>query len=590
MGFIGIKKWNELNDGNGSGLDADTIDTHDTAYFAKKLGDSANGFSVKSPAISAEAVPLAYLNTRLSSVDAAKLGGELPAHYENVQADWNEATTTSDTYINNKPALAPSNAEQNVQADWNEASNLSDAYILNKPALAPSNAEQNVQADWNEATTTSDAYILNKPALGNLDQWTGITDSGGTDGKYYRLIKIFGTQNAQFRVNVVGNPGYNGTFTNGEATIYLELRNGGDTTGINNCANNMKVFNPASGIDFGLVKIGDYEYDLYIKAGSWHGVVCDVSYSSNGTVVEYTDDYNSTTRPSGYTKIKDVSTSVYSNTITNTAVAGNGALDQFNIATISTSTNFGNLTQSRSLPAAVSNGSRGVFGGGEVGSSTIVNTIDYITISTPGSAIDFGNLTHVRYMLAAVSNDSRGVFGGGHDSGNNTGIIDYITISTTGNATNFGNLTNWRSGLAATSDNSRGVFGNGSTYNILDYITISTTGNATNFGQLTNSRYMLSATSDNSRGVFGGGGYSVTIDYITISTTSNATNFGNLTVARQDLAATSNLSRGVFMGGRDDSGNIVDTIDYITISTTGNATNFGNLTSTNWMLAAVAGN
>ena len=40
--------------------------------------------------------------------------------------------------------------------DWDTA------YTHSQAAHAPSNAEQNVQADWNETTTTSDAFILNK--------------------------------------------------------------------------------------------------------------------------------------------------------------------------------------------------------------------------------------------------------------------------------------------------------------------------------------------------------------------------------------------------------------------------------------------
>ena len=87
-----------------------------------------------------------------------------PANAEqNVQADWNESDDTSDSYIDNKPTLAPSDAEANVKADWGETDSTSDAYIENKPTLAPSNAEQNVQADWNETTTTDDAFIKNKP-------------------------------------------------------------------------------------------------------------------------------------------------------------------------------------------------------------------------------------------------------------------------------------------------------------------------------------------------------------------------------------------------------------------------------------------
>ena len=93
------------------------------------------------------------------------------------------------TDVGNKPAFAPSNAEQNVQSDWNAVSG--DAFIRNKPSIgsapawgditgkpnfAPANAERNVQANWNEARAGNDAFIVNKPDLAGLPPTTsGIT-------------------------------------------------------------------------------------------------------------------------------------------------------------------------------------------------------------------------------------------------------------------------------------------------------------------------------------------------------------------------------------------------------------------------------
>lgn len=51
-----------------------------------------------------------------------------------------------------------------------QVSQLSTAYQHSQATHAPSNAEANVQADWNEADTTSDAYIQNKPTnLATID-------------------------------------------------------------------------------------------------------------------------------------------------------------------------------------------------------------------------------------------------------------------------------------------------------------------------------------------------------------------------------------------------------------------------------------
>ena len=51
-----------------------------------------------------------------------------------------------------------------------QVNQLSTAYQHSQATHAPSNAETNVQADWNEADTTSDAYIQNKPTnLATMD-------------------------------------------------------------------------------------------------------------------------------------------------------------------------------------------------------------------------------------------------------------------------------------------------------------------------------------------------------------------------------------------------------------------------------------
>ena len=50
-------------------------------------------------------------------------------------------------------------------ASGTTSTNWNTAYAHSQAAHAPSNAEANVQADWNETTTTSDAFILNKPTI-----------------------------------------------------------------------------------------------------------------------------------------------------------------------------------------------------------------------------------------------------------------------------------------------------------------------------------------------------------------------------------------------------------------------------------------
>ena len=74
-------------------------------------------------------------------------------------------------------------------------------------------------------------------------------------------------------------------------------------------------------------------------------------------------------------------------------------------------TYFGDLTgRTLTLAAGVSNGTRGVIGGGYVNPAS-VNAIDFVLFSTTGNAQDFGDLTVDRWSLGGAS-DSHGGLGG----------------------------------------------------------------------------------------------------------------------------------------------------------------------------------
>ena len=71
-----------------------------------------------------------------------------------------------------------------------------------------------------------------------------------------------------------------------------------------------------------------------------------------------------------------------------------------------------------------------------------MNQIEYVAIQTLGNASSFGSSTLTTNSRGGCSNGTRGVFGGGEVPSPQTGynVIDYITIQTTGNATDFGDL------------------------------------------------------------------------------------------------------------------------------------------------------
>ena len=70
-------------------------------------------------------------------------------------------------------------------------------------------------------------------------------------------------------------------------------------------------------------------------------------------------------------------------------------------------------------------GQRGIIGGGYYNSD--LDSIEYVNIPVNSDSTDFGNLTGSRRNIGGCSNGTRGVFGGGEPS---TNVMDYITIAT----------------------------------------------------------------------------------------------------------------------------------------------------------------
>jgi hypothetical protein len=138
-------------------------------------------------------------------------------------------------------------------------------------------------------------------------------------------------------------------------------------------------------------------------------------------------------------------------------------IDYVTIATTGSAEDFGDLTHATYGVGSCSDGTRGLFGGGVVqqpgygsGYSASNDAIDYITISTLGNAVNFGNLIRTTIGHQSCSDGTKGLFGGGHSGATTLGYstrveIDFVTISTTGNAVNFGNLTVARGGVGSCS-------------------------------------------------------------------------------------------------------------------------------------------
>ena len=194
-------------------------------------------------------------------------------------------------------------------------------------------------------------------------------------------------------------------------------------------------------------------------------------------------------------------------------------MDYVQIQTIGNALDFGDLTTDLSNSSGVNSSTKGLFCGGQNPGLTppTRSNIQSITIASTGNAVDIGDLQVGRYYGAGVSNGVRGVVGGGINlmpgTLGMTSSLEFVTIASGGNAVVFGDLTIARAKTAAVETLIRGVFigsdtGNPSTNtytNVMDFVNIASAGNAQDFGDATNNgNHQLAGFSDSHGGL---GGY-----------------------------------------------------------------------------------
>ena len=138
-----------------------------------------------------------------------------------------------------------------------------------------------------------------------------------------------------------------------------------------------------------------------------------------------------------------------------TAPGSGTNIDYYDITSTGNSSNFGQLTQGRLDPKALSNGTRGVCAGGKryPAPGAASNVMDYVTTSSTGNSTDFGNLSPASNQPAGgACNGERGIFAGGNDTAWPPTVLDniqYITVASTGNTTDICDLSQARYSAAA---------------------------------------------------------------------------------------------------------------------------------------------
>ena len=172
------------------------------------------------------------------------------------------------------------------------------------------------------------------------------------------------------------------------------------------------------------------------------------------------------------------------------AGSGGTIIETFNIATGGTAVDTGSdLSTGIHAAAAAGSRTRAIQAGGRSSAGAPwaqVNNIQYFEMASLSNSIDFGDMTSASGRHDAHSNQTRMITGGGQS---NNDLMNLIIISSTGNATDFGNLTDARTDIAGVSNGTRGCMCGGwnnpsPASNVIDYVTIASTGNATDFGDL----------------------------------------------------------------------------------------------------------
>lgn len=105
----------------------------------------------------------------MSAEDKVKINGIASGAEVNVQSDWNQADTTADDYIKNKPSIPTAQ----VQSNWGQTDNTKLDYILNKPTIpaAANDGQLTIQRNGVQVQTFTADQSTNATANIVVDDW-----------------------------------------------------------------------------------------------------------------------------------------------------------------------------------------------------------------------------------------------------------------------------------------------------------------------------------------------------------------------------------------------------------------------------------
>jgi hypothetical protein len=273
----------------------------------------------------------------------------------------------------------------------------------------------------------------------------GVFGSGGGEAnKTMDYITIATTGNATDFGDMVSNTTYHQGCGKGIRGVF----GGGHDGAYTDSMDYITIASPGNAIDFGNLSVN--RGGLGACADATRGIF-SLGYNGSGL---NTIDYITIATTGNATDFGDAVLTRWNTTSCSDATRGvniggstsggvSNVIDYITIQTTGNATDFGDMVVARATASACSDATRGVAAGGaENGSPYRTNYIDYITIASTSNASDFGDLSPgVMANMAAVSDATRGCWGGGHIGSTLVNNIQYVTIQTTGNTTDFGDLT-----------------------------------------------------------------------------------------------------------------------------------------------------
>lgn len=172
----------------------------------------------------------------MSASDKTKLNGIASGANVNVQADWNESNTSSDAYIQNKPAIPAAQ----IQSNWGQTDNTKLDYILNKPSI--NDGQLTIQQNGTNVQTFTANQSTNATANIVTDDWVA-TASVSSGSVSFSGIDDSGNYGYEVFFNITSgstnkNPTAQLSSISGEGTSSMSLT---FTTDADNGTNNAKL-------------------------------------------------------------------------------------------------------------------------------------------------------------------------------------------------------------------------------------------------------------------------------------------------------------------------------------------------------------